>query len=231
MKNKVRLLIAAGLLFGIQFAQAQILECELIVDDEKMSGSCSGTDEAPLKLSLVSSDDRSNSWEGTLHIFGQDRAISIESRDYSSGSKQIIKTPFGWYLPTRVKLESEPLQLSWSLDDYAPASAQDLAIFEIARSLLHSERVWDRQDDRVCDPSDISFSIYCAFAEATRQVTGKYVHRQPAMRVMKITVSELWPDRIESHRLMDVNNHPDTTFDDIVRMFEEMNARIESELL
>ena len=61
---------------------------------------------------------------------------------------------------------------------------------------------------------------------ATIEVTGEFHHRQPALQSVRVVVQNMWSARYTEHRLMDFNNHPDTTLADIQATLAEAERRI-----
>ena len=72
----------------------------------------------------------------------------------------------------------------------------------------------------------MTWSLYCALERATLQVTGEVHHRQPALQFVRRVVTELGADRITNHRLMDFNNHPSTTLEELQEVFDIAEARM-----
>lgn len=105
----------------------------------------------------------------------------------------------------------------------------DVRILARARSLLGSSESWHRHDERVCDDDARSgrFSLFCALYVASLQVDGVYLHRRPAMRAVRRAIAETAPERISTHTLRDFNNHPETTFDELLRMLDSARTRLE----
>jgi len=95
------------------------------------------------------------------------------------------------------------------------ATKTDLEIVKRARALLDSPAKWNRADNRVCPSGAKTVSLYCALQIATTEITGKPEHRGAALQETRFVVDEIAGDRNYSHRLMDYNNDPTTTFDDI----------------
>ncbi len=109
----------------------------------------------------------------------------------------------------------------------------DLKIIEQAHAVLSDASDWHKQDDRKCD-DDIrneSYSLFCALYKGSIDVAGDYIHRRPAMQVVRFTLEKYEDGRVVNHRLMDWNNHPDTTFEEIKTVFresiEEVKRRLE----
>ena len=96
-----------------------------------------------------------------------------------------------------------------------PVAEVDLKIVKRARDLLSSPSSWNRADNRECPPGAKTFSLYCALQVATKEVTGKMEHRGAAPQEARFVVDEITLQRNYQHRLMDYNNDPSTTFNDI----------------
>jgi len=91
----------------------------------------------------------------------------------------------------------------------------DLKIVKRARELLDSPSKWNRADNRECQAGVKTFSLYCALQTATDEITAKTNHRGAALQEARFVVDEITTDRKYDHRLMDYNNDPTTTFNDI----------------
>ena len=199
----------------------QGVKCRLSHSSGVITGECLG---AAVELRRgVSGESR---WLGTLEVGDTLLDIDVASYEYSSGPIEVVRTPWGWFVPTELDLDAEPPLLAWSMSEEAPPSDADLEILARARDLIATEHRWDRADDRVCAPSDTTYSLYCAMAEATRFVGGQYQHRQPALQIVRRVVAEEWSERIVDHRLMDFNNHSKTTYAELMRIFELSRERV-----
>lgn len=100
-------------------------------------------------------------------------------------------------------------------DARPPVTAADLEIVRRARKILDSPSKWNRADNRECPKSARTFSLYCALANASVEVNGKFEHRGAALQETRFVIDDLTAQRNYSHRLMDYNNDPTTTFADI----------------
>ena len=96
-----------------------------------------------------------------------------------------------------------------------PVTKADLQIATLARQILDSPAKWNRADNRVCPPGAKTFSLYCALETATVQVSGKAEHRGAALQEARFVIDEIAGDRNYEHRLMNYNNDPTTTFEDV----------------
>ncbi len=111
-----------------------------------------------------------------------------------------------------------------------PVTKGDLEIVKRAREILHSPAVWNRADTRECPDSEKSFSLYCALEKATQEVSTHFEHRGAAMQEARFAIDEITHKKDYEHRLMGYNNDPTTTFADIQKVFDLMEARIAKRL-
>ena len=110
--------------------------------------------------------------------------------------------------------------------------SSDLKIIQRADSLLSSPSIWNKQDDRECS-DDIStghYSLYCALYKASIEITGVYVHRRAAMQIVRFTLEKYENGRVKNHRLMDWNNHPDTSFEEVKKVLKESIETVKQHL-
>ena len=129
---------------------------------------------------------------------------------------------------------TKPARAAQSTDDSQsrpPVSKSDVQIVQRARQILSSPEKWNRSDNRVCPETETKFSLYCALEEATYEVTQDFAHRGAAMQEARFVIDDdLAPGNHYHHRLMDYNNDPHTTFADVQRFFDFLQARIEGRL-
>jgi hypothetical protein len=112
-----------------------------------------------------------------------------------------------------------------------PVTKTDVQIVQHARKILESPSTWNRADTRVCPADAKTFSLYCALEKATNEVTGKFEHRGAAMQEARFVIDqELAKGNHYDHRLKDYNNDPKTTFADVRRFFDLLEARIQKRL-
>lgn len=58
---------------------------------------------------------------------------------------------------------------------------------------------------------------------------GRYHHSQPALEIVRSFINERYRERLERHGLMDFNNHPATTLQDLRIVLETSIARAREE--
>jgi hypothetical protein len=97
-------------------------------------------------------------------------------------------------------------------------------------ALMSDVKVWNKDDDRNCPPNPQKRSVFCALMQATQEVSGGVHYRQPALQAVREVVNEVGGTRVNKHRLMDYNNHPDTTLDDIHNMLRMAQTRLAERL-
>jgi len=131
-------------------------------------------------------------------------------------SRIVLRTSRAWLLVQEWRETSrDDVSLVFRLN-YAPATADDVAILTAALSRLGSIRGWDRNDDRNCTNDDPGReSLFCMLSAAVEARMGRYHHYQPALDLVRAVISERWRGRYSGHPLMDFNNHPATTIEDI----------------
>lgn len=112
-----------------------------------------------------------------------------------------------------------------------PVTQADLRIVQRAREILDSPAKWNRADTRTCPEGARTFSLYCALAKATQEVTGSFAHRGAAMQEARFVIDDMAANApYYSHRLMYFNNDPATTFFDVEKFFQLLEARISARL-
>jgi hypothetical protein len=111
-----------------------------------------------------------------------------------------------------------------------PVTPADIQIVKRAREILDSPAKWNRADTRECPPNEKTFSLYCALEKATQEVSAHFEHRGAAMQEARFVIEEIAPNRDYEHRLMYYNNDPRTTFADIQKVFDLLEARIAKRL-
>jgi hypothetical protein len=143
-----------------------------------------------------------------------------------NGKPGVAKTPYGWFALTEARQEGESLKLTIVANRQLPPTPDDIAIVRRAIALIPSVEVWNREDTRQCPPGQIKVSLFCAMMQATTEISGGVHYRQPAMQAVREVLNEVGADRVRLHRIMDYNNHPDTTLDDIHSLLRRAEAKL-----
>jgi hypothetical protein len=150
----------------------------------------------------------------------------MEIEVYSGGSG-VFRSPLGWFAVSGFVQARDTLKFDLDVTGQVPPNDLDRAVVQRAASILSSDAVWNRADDRVCKADARTWSIYCALEHATVQLTGGFHHRRPALEVVRAIIDERTAGRGYEHRLMDYNNDPTTHLQDVQSLFTEALARIE----
>ena len=108
----------------------------------------------------------------------------------------------------------------------------DLKIIQRADSILSEPSKWNKQDDRECndDIANGKYSLFCLLYKASIDITGVYVHRRSGMQIVRFTVEKYENGRVKEHRLMDWNNHPDTSFEEVKKVLRESIEAVKQQL-
>ena len=142
----------------------------------------------------------------------------------------IAKTPFGWFALQSARRENEALILTIPANNQLPPTLDDIRIIQRAEALTSNEEAWNRGDSRTCPPNPQKWSLYCALQQATQEISGGVHYRQPALQMVREVVDEVGGARLGKHRLMDYNNHPDTTLAEIQDVLHTAQKRLEQRL-
>ena len=102
-----------------------------------------------------------------------------------------------------------------------PQTEHDVAILERTLVLLNDTEAWSKSDDRRCEPEEIQQSLYCALRQASTDVSGAFQHRAAALEQVRYAIDAMKPNNAYEHRLMDFNNDPTVTLDDVHLMLRK----------
>lgn len=149
--------------------------------------------------------------------------VDIES--YGAG-KGVIRTYTGWYAVTDFSASGDDVRFRVDTAREVSPNALDGEIVQRADAILSSNAVWNRADNRKCPATATTWSIYCALERATRELTGGFHHRRPALELVRVMVEERTKNRDYNHRLMDYNNDSTTHIADVHALFADALAKI-----
>lgn len=152
-------------------------------------------------------------------------ADSVEIEIYEGGNG-VIRTYNGWFPVSRFSRRGSAVRFQIdTMKEIAP-NALDREILMRAMTIISSDSVWNRADNRKCPATATKWSIYCAVERAQLEVAGGFHHRRPAGELVREIVDERTKARNYNHRLMDYNNDSTTTLADVQTLFAEAIARI-----
>jgi hypothetical protein len=144
------------------------------------------------------------------------------------GKPGVARTPYGWFALTEARADGDSLKLTISANRQLPPTPDDLKIIARAIALIPNAEVWSKEDNRQCPPGQTKISLFCAMMLATTEVSGGVHYRQPAMQAVREVLNEVGGDRVKLHRIMDYNNHADTTLEDIHALLRRAEAKLKA---
>lgn len=171
--------------------------------------------------------ERFDDWLGTMDGKEPEDPTRFGLVKPNNGRPGVAKTPYGWFALTQATLSADTLNLVIIADRQLPPTQDDTKIIQRAMSLLSDAAVWNKQDNRQCPPNPGKWSVFCAMMQATTEISGGVHYRQPAMQAVREVVNVVGGTRVDKHRLMDYNNHPDTTLEDIQNLLKMARSRLE----
>jgi hypothetical protein len=174
--------------------------------------------------------EQRDDWLGTMEGKEPEDPTRFSLIEGRNGTPGIAKTPFGWFALPNLTLDGDKLALTIAADKQLPPTKDDIRIIQRSLELVADEKVWNRNDDRNCPPPPQKWSVYCALLQATQEVSGGVHYRQPALQSVREVLNEVGGNRLNKHRLMDYNNHPETTLEDIHNLLRTAQARFEKRL-
>ena len=147
----------------------------------------------------------------------------FETVNNPSGGAGVAKIPFGWFPLQSARLDGDTLALTISVEKQLPPTKDDIRIINRSIELLADLKTWNKNDDRTCPPNPQRWSMFCALMQATEEVSGSVHYRQPALQAVREVFGG---NRVSKHRLMDYNNHPDTTLVEIHNLLRTAQGRL-----
>lgn len=172
----------------------------------------------------------SENWLGTMEGKYPEDPTRFEVITGRAGAPGLVKTPYGWFRLEAARVTDDRMDLTIFANAEVPPTRSDVRIIQLATALLSDAKVWNKKDDRNCPPNPQKWSVFCALMQATEEVSGGVHYRQPALQIVREVVDEIGGTRVNRHRLLDYNNHPDTTLDDIHSMLRLAQTRLEQRL-
>lgn len=231
-------------------APAQLVQCELQREEAGFVGVCDRegpkTVGDPTRRQLLSlawpdstvpitvrpSDMVPGVWDGTFSLSGWELPFDLVHEAQGGREVVVLRSELAWVVvSTWSGFDDDRAMLSFAAMDYPLASDLDDAILRNALRRSEKDFAWDRRDDRECEEDGLgAVSLFCILAAAIEDEAGVYHHRQPALEVVRQVIREGWPDRLSGHPVMDFNNHPDTTRDDLRGALECALELVRSEM-
>ncbi len=109
-----------------------------------------------------------------------------------------------------------------------PVTSEDLLILQRAAEILNDKAVWDRNDDRICNEEDTTWSLFCALQKASIEILGEYQHRRISLQEVRFAIEDVSGGEEYAHRLKDFNNT--RSYEEVLRVLVIATERVESRL-
>ena len=170
---------------------------------------------------------------GTL-VYPNDKKteITYEIVDHRGVEDIYMKTTLGFFLWEMVEVKDKGLFFAINWWYCPPARQVDLDALIMTEQLLADSANWHKMDDRKCE-DDIEknkWSLFCAIKYSSIQTMGEYNHHNTAMQALRFAIDEFIPEHGFEHTLMDFNNAPSTTHQDILYIIDKAKQSIITEL-
>jgi len=111
----------------------------------------------------------------------------------------------------------------------AKVTQTDIEIVKKVEAILDSPARWDRASSQDCTADAKTFGLYYAFEAASIAVTGKYDDQAAGIREAQQLISRTAPNAARyAARLVDYNNDPTVTFEDLQRLMETVRINLEN---
>jgi hypothetical protein len=178
-------------------------------------------------IASLRATDKERVWIGDMQGRQPEDPTRLEVIQGMTNADSVAKLPFGWFAISSFNVSDGELLISMIVDKQLPPTRDDIRILERARELLSDERKWNRQDNRTCPPNPGKWSLFCALLQATQEVTGDVHYRQPALQAAREVLDEVGTGRFGKHRIMDYNNHPETTLAEIQQLLRTARERLQ----
>jgi hypothetical protein len=195
------------------------------VEPKRACGSPSRT----VSVSLAKTDI-ANRWLGTMQGVQPEDPTRFEVVPIAGTTVQVARTPFGWFAVSRVTQTEKSLDISMIADKQVRPTSQDVAIIDRAIALLPNVDVWNKNDNRQCPPNQQKLSMFCALMQATTEISGGIHYRQPALQAVREVVNTVDQSRVKTHRIMDYNNHPSTTLQEIHSLLKSAQELVKKDV-
>jgi hypothetical protein len=110
-------------------------------------------------------------------------------------------------------------------------SKAEIRIVKRAREILDSPEKWNRASTQTCPANAETFGIYCAFEKAATEVNGAFDDDGAGINEARSIIRETAPNgKKYKARLVEYNNDPATSFEDVQKLFQIVEDRLAKRL-
>jgi hypothetical protein len=246
--------LAGAAATGLLLAQAALAQSEITCDlqrkDAAFEGSCSvpcsvnalavnfdGADakracDGPPRnvMASLKSTSTPGRWLGEMQGVQPEDPKRFEVVPNKTVAGAVGRLPFGWFAVADLQNTPERISLRLDASKQVRPTADDVAIIERATALIPNAQVWNKADNRECPAGQAKLSLFCALMQATNEISGGVHYRQPAMQAVREELNKVDKSRIKTHRIMDYNNHADTTLEEIHALLSRAKTRVAQDL-
>lgn len=117
----------------------------------------------------------------------------------------------------------------WMINRPLPQTDSDIAVLDRTIEILGDQQNWSRTGDRSCEVEGPQLNLYCALRRASIDVSGEFKHRSAALQQVRHAIERQRPGVEYAHRLMDYNNDPSTSFEDLHAVLRDARGRLEAD--
>jgi hypothetical protein len=228
MLTRLTFMLATVVAFGATAAAEEVI-CTFSAADKGYAGTCSipcsvnalaiefdGINPkractGPVRTVQASIAPSGDNWLGRMDGKEPEDPVRFEVKTGTGGSPAIGKLPFGWFAVAKSERTAERWIMTLDARRQVPPTA-----------------VWNREDNRQCPPGQPRVSLFCALQLATTEVSGGVHYRQPALQAAREVLNVVGVGRFKLHRIMDYNNHPDTTLAEVHGLLDKAREQIEA---
>jgi hypothetical protein len=169
-------------------------------------------------------------WLGAMQGVQPEDPTRFELVPNMGSSGSVARTPFGWFAVRQMTEATDLLTIDIDARQQVRPTATDLAILDRALEMLPNEALWNKNDNRQCPAGQAKLSLFCALQLATMSISGGVHYRQPALQAVREALNGVDASRIKTHRIMDFNNHPQTTLAEIHDILKRARVSVEKDI-
>lgn len=153
--------------------------------------------------------------------------------DYNNDPKTSLADVHSLFAAALTRMNTAPNQIASrpSSDARPPAptapatTARDLQVVDRALAILNSTDKWNRHETQQCAADARTFGIYCTLKKALEDVTGQFDEESVVLKDARAVVDFVATKQYGA-RLVNYNNDPATSFDDIQAFFRILRNRV-----
>lgn len=169
-------------------------------------------------------------WLGTMEGVKPEDPTRLEVVPNKGNAGSVARMPYGWFAVSELREAAPTLRLRVDAGRQVRPTAEDLAIIDRAIALLPDDAAWNKSDNRECPAGQARLSLFCSLMQATTETSGGVQYRQPAMQAVREELNLVDASRIKTHRIMDYNNHPQTTLAEVHALLRRARERVAREV-